>query len=54
MDASASNKTNPENNLYDLYLKIENPIYSARVPYNKPVVKYTRLPDFDLNTKGKI
>ncbi|XP_032527938.1 uncharacterized protein LOC116778142 isoform X2 [Danaus plexippus] len=52
MDASASNKTNPENNLYDLYLKIENPIYSARVPYNKPVVKYTRLPDFDLNTKA--
>lgn len=55
MDAKASKEEDAEiNKLLSLYMEINNLSYpSLHMKQNKSVVKYTRIPDFDIKSDGK-
>lgn len=54
MDASASNRAEVENNdVYGFFLKIENTDFPTPVKQKSTIIKYTKLPEFDFESKGK-
>ncbi|XP_075990797.1 uncharacterized protein LOC142986268 isoform X2 [Anticarsia gemmatalis] len=54
MDASASPKPDADiNKVYGFFLKIEGNEYSAPPRQKSTVIKYTKLPDFDFDTKAR-
>lgn len=54
MDASASPRVKTEfDKLYGFYMKLDNSTTPANYKQKNCVVKYTRLPDSDLNSRGK-
>ncbi|KAF9804784.1 hypothetical protein SFRURICE_007687 [Spodoptera frugiperda] len=52
MDASASTKPDADiNNMYGFFLKIDDSNYTAPIKQKSTVTKYTKLPDFDFDSK---
>lgn len=55
MDASASTKPDADiNSVYGLFLKIDNTNYPTPLKQKSTVIKYTKLPDFEFDSKGKV
>ncbi|CAH0703412.1 unnamed protein product [Spodoptera exigua] len=53
MDASASTKPDADiSNLYGFFLKIDDSSYTAPIKQKSTVTKYTKLPDFDFDSKA--
>lgn len=53
MDASASTKPDADNNsVYGFFFKLDDN-YPPQTKHKNTVVKYTKLPDFDFDSKGK-
>lgn len=54
MDASASTEVNNSrfNEVCGLYFNVDNVILPTSLNRDKKVVKYTKLPEFDFDSKG--
>lgn len=53
MDASASTKPDADNNtVYGFFLKIDDN-FPSQAKHKNTVIKYTKLPDFDFDSKGR-
>lgn len=54
MDAAASLKKDAEiDKVYDFFLKFENSAFPASIKQRHSVIKFTKLPDVDYDSRGK-
>lgn len=54
MDASASTKPDADiTNVFNLFFKVDNTEYPTPSNQKCTVIKYTKLPDFDFDSKGE-
>lgn len=54
MDASASNRADVVNNdVYGFFLGIENTEFPTPIKQKSTIIKYTKLPEFDFESKGR-
>ncbi|CAH0578079.1 unnamed protein product [Chrysodeixis includens] len=52
MDASASTKPDADNSVYDYFIKLDDN-YPPQTKHRNTIVKYTKLPDYDFDSKAK-
>lgn len=53
MDASASPKVDLDINVCGFFVQLENAKFRPNMKQNNTIIKYTKLPDFDYDPKGK-
>lgn len=53
MDASASAKPDADTTMFNFFININDIGYTTPLKQKSSVIKYTKLPDFDFDSKGK-
>lgn len=54
VDATASPRVDAESEVYGFFLEIDNSSYSTPYKHKNSVIKYTKLPDFDFDSRGNV